>query len=420
MTRGMGVGTGAGAAVAVYQVRLDAWRRVPEEGNRPLTPGEAAGWLAGHLRATGFTHVEIAAPAEGAGRGAAFADLVGTLRDAGAGVLLEQALPPGGVVELERPEALAAVLSSSKALLGAGAAGLRLAIPPGADGRLAPSAERLVAVLGETMAARHPRALLVLGGPGGSPRALPAVAPPRTLLWREDWEGRTREYLALDPIHRAHRHDLVVRGVEDTLGAPALLPFSCGGATLLGGLWGQGPTSLDHLRLALGYAWCAPGAKLLCMGDEFGQRDPRRADGSLDWHLLGEEPHRQALRWVAHLNILLRGEPALGPGGSFSWVDAGDREQSVVCFERDAPDAGSRILVVCNFTPVPRPNYRIGASRGGLWAEILNSDAREYGGRGMGNLGGAEAAPVPFHGRRHSLSLLLPPLSVLVLRAPAP
>jgi 1,4-alpha-glucan branching enzyme len=132
--------------------------------------------------------------------------------------------------------------------------------------------------------------------------------------------------------------------------------------------------------------------------------------------LLEHAPHAGLRNWVRDLNHLYKNEPALheldcDPAG-FEWIDCGDSESSVVSLMRKGKSAATIILAVCNFTPVPRQNYRIGAPRAGYWREILNSDAREYGGSNMGNLGGVEAAPVPLHGRRNSLTLILPPLSV--------
>jgi 1,4-alpha-glucan branching enzyme len=119
---------------------------------------------------------------------------------------------------------------------------------------------------------------------------------------------------------------------------------------------------------------------------------------------------------VQELNRLYRSEPALheldcDPGG-FEWIDCGDADSSVVTLIRKAKSSSAIILVACNFTPVPRYNYRVGAPRGGFWQEVLNSDAHQYGGSNMGNLGGVEAVPIALHGRPYSLTIILPPLSV--------
>jgi len=123
---------------------------------------------------------------------------------------------------------------------------------------------------------------------------------------------------------------------------------------------------------------------------------------------------------VANLNQLYRSEPALHeadcePAG-FEWVDCNDSEASVISLLRKGRSAGDSILIVCNFTPVVRHNYRVGAPRGGFWRELLNSDAQDYGGSGQGNLGGVEAAPVPLHGRPYSLTVSLPPLAAVFFK----
>ena len=129
--------------------------------------------------------------------------------------------------------------------------------------------------------------------------------------------------------------------------------------------------------------------------------------------------HAGVQRWVADLNALYRREPALhqvdfDPAG-FEWIDCHDSEASVFSFLRH-PRQGPPVLVVCNFTPVPRTNYTVGVPEGGYWRELLNSDAVHYGGSGVGNLGGVDAAPVPSHGRFHSLALTVPPLAAVFLK----
>jgi 1,4-alpha-glucan branching enzyme len=177
------------------------------------------------------------------------------------------------------------------------------------------------------------------------------------------------------------------------------------------------------LRLLLGYMFTQPGKKLLFMGGEIGQWSEWSHEAEIEWHLLEHEEHRGILRWVTDLNRMYASEPALHeldfqPHG-FEWIEGNDAAQSVLAFLRK--DArGDEILAVFNFTPVPRENYRVGVPRDGRWREVLNSDAVEYGGSGVGNLGGAEATPVPYHGRFHSVVLTLPPLAAVFLRAPAP
>jgi 1,4-alpha-glucan branching enzyme len=184
-----------------------------------------------------------------------------------------------------------------------------------------------------------------------------------------------------------------------------------------GDMWQQ----FANLRALYGYMWTHPGKKLLFMGGEFGQRAEWAHDGQLEWNLLDYAEHASLLRWVSDLNRLYREEPALHAldhaSEGFEWIDCTDAQSSVIAYLRKPRvPADATLLVVCNFTPVPRTNYAVGVPRGGEWHEVLNSDARLYGGGGWGNLGGIEAAPVGAHGRSHSLSLTLPALSVLVFR----
>jgi 1,4-alpha-glucan branching enzyme len=141
---------------------------------------------------------------------------------------------------------------------------------------------------------------------------------------------------------------------------------------------------------------------------------------SLEWGLLQYAPHQGVQLWVQDLNRLYRSEAALyeldcQPEG-FEWIDCCDASAGVISFIRKAGSGDAVMLIVCNFTSVVRAHYRVGAPRGGFWREILNSDAKEYGGGARGNMGGVEASPIPLHGRLHSLDLTLPPLGILFLQ----
>jgi 1,4-alpha-glucan branching enzyme len=169
--------------------------------------------------------------------------------------------------------------------------------------------------------------------------------------------------------------------------------------------------------------YAQPGKKLLFMGGEIGQWTEWNHDSSVEWHLLDYPNHESLRRWVDELNWLYKREPALHEldleSGGFEWIDANDAENNVLSFIRKGRTTQDIILVLCNFTPVPRHSYRVGAPRGGFWREILNSDAREYGGSGQGNLGGVEAVPVPLHGRPRSLTVTVPPLGVVFFKSEA-
>jgi len=156
------------------------------------------------------------------------------------------------------------------------------------------------------------------------------------------------------------------------------------------------------------------------MGCEFGQRREWNHDDSLEWHVLQYPIHAGLQRWVKDLNHYYRSEPALYEvdfsNDGFEWVDFHDWEKSVIVFTRKGKDPANTVIVACNLTPVPRNNYRVGVPKPGYWQEAMNSDATIYNGSGQGNMGGVESVPVPSHGKFHSISLTLPPLSVLFMK----
>ena len=196
-----------------------------------------------------------------------------------------------------------------------------------------------------------------------------------------------------------------------------------GKGSLLGKMPGDDWQKFANLRLLLGYMWGQPGKKLLFMGGEIGQWDEWHHDTSIDWHLLEYATHVGVQRWVEDLNRLYRSEPALyeldfDPSG-FQWVIGNDADNSVFAFVRRPREPGPEILAIFNFTPVPRHGYRIGVRRG-VWREVLNSDAGEYGGSGVGNWGQVESIPIPSHGQLYSLPLTLPPLAAVFFRGPEP
>jgi 1,4-alpha-glucan branching enzyme len=177
---------------------------------------------------------------------------------------------------------------------------------------------------------------------------------------------------------------------------------------------------LANLRLLFGYQYTHPGKKLLFMGGEFGQWAEWSHEQSIEWHLFQYQSHYGVWKWVRDLNHLYRSEPALYEmdfeNAGFEWVDFSDQESSIISFLRKGRSTRDTVLVVCNFTPVPRLNYRVGVPEGGYWRELLNSDANDYGGDGFGNFGGQVALAEPCHHRSHSLLLGLPPLGIVVLK----
>jgi len=245
------------------------------------------------------------------------------------------------------------------------------------------------------------------------------------MKWNMGWMHDTLEYFSKEPIYRKYHHNQLTFSIWYAFSENFLLPLSHdevvhGKGSLLSKMAGDDWQKFANLRLLFGYMYTHPGKKLLFMGGEFGQWQEWYHEESLHWHLL-EYPHHQGIqKWIRDLNHFYRNEPALyeldfQPEG-FEWIDFSNWEESIIIFVRRDKSTKDIILVVCNFTPVPRYNYRVGVPEGGFWKEALNSDAQVYGGSGHGNLGGAEAAPIPWHGKNYSLSLTLPPLGVLIFK----
>jgi 1,4-alpha-glucan branching enzyme len=196
-----------------------------------------------------------------------------------------------------------------------------------------------------------------------------------------------------------------------------------GKGSLLGRMPGDDWQKFANLRALYGVMWAQPGKKLLFMGAEIAQWTEWHHETSLDWHLLQWDRHQGIARWLADLNHLYRRVPALHqldcePAG-FEWVDCNDWEQSTLAFLRRGRDPADMVLVVLNFTPVPREQHRVGLPVGGVWRELLNSDATLYGGSGVGNAGQIVAEPTPWHGRPYSARLVLPPLGALFFQPEA-
>src|SRR6202049_300208 len=246
------------------------------------------------------------------------------------------------------------------------------------------------------------------------------------LKWDMGWMHDTLKYFANDPIHRKYHHNQLTFRMLYGFTAHFVLPLSHdevvhGKGSLIQRMAGDEWQKFANLRLLFGYMYAQPGKKLLFMGDEFGQEREWTHDGALEWEVLQYPFHRGLQSWVEQLNRLYSGEPALheldaDPKG-FEWIDCNDNVASTLALVRKGKSSKQRIVVVCNFTPVPRVGYRLGVPAGGFWRELLNSDAKEYGGSGMGNLGGVVAEEQPVHGRPYSLSLTLPPLAAVFLKA---
>jgi 1,4-alpha-glucan branching enzyme len=245
------------------------------------------------------------------------------------------------------------------------------------------------------------------------------------MKWDMGWMHDTLAYFSQNPIHRKYHHNHLTFRMLYGFTENFVLPLSHdevvhGKGSLIGKMPGDEWQKFANLRLLFGYMFAQPGKKLLFMGDEFGQVREWTHDASLEWHVLQYAFHRGVQFWVEQLNRVYREQPALheldtDPAG-FEWVDANDNETSVLSFLRKGKSPTDTVLIVCNFTPVPRLEYRVGVPCGGYWRELLNSDAKDYAGSGMGNEGGVRAEYRPGHGRPHSLRMTLPPLGVLFLK----
>ncbi|MDQ8021383.1 MAG: 1,4-alpha-glucan branching protein GlgB [Moraxellaceae bacterium] len=246
------------------------------------------------------------------------------------------------------------------------------------------------------------------------------------MKWNMGWMHDTLNYFGRESIHRRFHHNDITFSLVYAFSENFVLPLShdevvYGKGSLLARQRGDRWQQFANLRAMLGYMWGHPGKKLLFMGGEFGQPEEWSHEAQLGWHLLEYIEHRGLSQWVRDLNRCYREQPALHrrdfDSSGFQWVESNDADQSVLAFLRYADNAAP-VLVVCNLTPVPRPFHRLGVPYGGYWRELLNSDAVEYGGSGIGNHGGIHSQAQTWGSFQHSLSLHLPPLSTLILVAP--
>ena len=242
--------------------------------------------------------------------------------------------------------------------------------------------------------------------------------------WNMGWMHDTLEYISHEPIHRQYHHNEMTFSMVYAYSEHFILPISHdevvhGKGSLVGRMPGDRWQELANLRAYLAYMWAHPGKKLLFMGSEFAQSNEWSSERSLDWWLLQFPEHAGVLQTVTDLNALYRATPALwqrddDPGG-FEWIDANDSGSNAFTWIR-RDDEGGMLAVVANLSPVPREGYRLGLPAEGRWTEVLNTDAVEYGGSGLGNFGAVHAEAISWHGRPASASLVLPPLATSYFR----
>ncbi|MDD5773751.1 MAG: 1,4-alpha-glucan branching protein GlgB [bacterium] len=249
------------------------------------------------------------------------------------------------------------------------------------------------------------------------------------MKWNMGWMHDTLEYFKKDPLHRKHHQNDITFSMWYAFTENFLLPFSHdevvhGKGSLFGKMSGIDTwQKFANLRLLFGFMYMHPGKKLLFMGDEIAQWKEWDEAHSLEWDVLKYPDHQGIRMWVRDLNYFYRNEPAMYELdfelAGFKWVDFHDVNNSILSFLRMGKTTDDKILVICNFTPVIRHDYKVGVPEDGFWKEVLNSDAKCYGGSNQGNMGGVEAVEFNMNNMDHSISVTLPPLGVVVFKKEA-
>jgi 1,4-alpha-glucan branching enzyme len=245
-----------------------------------------------------------------------------------------------------------------------------------------------------------------------------------TFKWNMGWMHDTLDYVSKEPVHRRWHHDELTFSLVYAWDENFVLPLSHdevvhGKGALLRKIPGDEWQQFATLRALYAHMWAHPGKQLLFMGGELGQGTEWTEAGSLDWYVLDYPLHQGLERCVGDLNGIYRSEPALWevdfrPAG-FAWLVGDAREDNVLAYARFSADRARTLVCLVNFSPVVRHHWRVPLPADGTWREVLNTDAAEYGGSGVGNLGGVEARPEPLHGRPFSAGVTLPPLAALWL-----
>ncbi len=489
-------GGGFDRPMAIYEVHLGSWARVPEEGNRFLSYRELAHRLVPYVKEMGFTHLELLpvmehpfsgswgyqvlgffAPTSRFGPPEDFKFFVDACHDAGLGVILDWV--PGhfpkdahGLAQFDgtslyehedprqgehqdwgtlifnygRNEVRNFLLSNALFWLEEyHVDGLRVDavasilyldysrragewVPNRFGGRENLDAISFLQELNRLTHGEHPGTITAAeestAWPGVS-RPVHAGGLGFSYKWNMGWMHDILQYAHEDPVHRRWHHSLITFSMLYAFTENFILPLSHdevvhGKGGMLDKMPGDAWQKRATLRGLYAFMYGHPGKKLMFMGDEFGQWREWNHDRSLDWHLLDDPPHAALRRFVRDLNRHYHAEPALyerdfDPDG-FRWIDANDNENSVLSMVRYARDRRAFLIMVFNFTPVPRPGYRIGVPEPGWYAELLNSDSDVYGGSNVGNGGGVASDPIPAHGFDQSVCLMVPPLGCLFLK----
>jgi 1,4-alpha-glucan branching enzyme len=243
------------------------------------------------------------------------------------------------------------------------------------------------------------------------------------LKWNMGWMHDSLDYFTHEPIHRSYHHNRMTFSIMYAFTENFMLSLSHdevvhGKKSLISKMPGDDWQKFANLRTLFGFMFAHPGKKLHFMGMEFGQWNEWNYHQSLDWHLLDHDTHKGLQFFIKDLNSVYKRYPALFEMDfsheGFKWIDANDSQNSILSFVRYDKEKKNEVVVVANFTPVPRYNYRLGVPEDTHWKEILNSDAKQYGGSGMGNFGGVDSTPVPYHGEDFSINILIPPLGIVM------
>ncbi|MBJ6765617.1 1,4-alpha-glucan branching protein GlgB [Myxococcaceae bacterium JPH2] len=478
---------------SIYEVHLESWRRVVEDGDRPMTYRELAPALSEYTRAMGFTHVELLPVAEHPYGGSwgyqvggyysptarfghpdDFRFLVDHLHQAGVGVIVdwvpghfprdahalgefdgtalyEHADPRKGaqpdwgtlVFNFGRNEVRNFLIANALFWLEEyHVDGLRVDavasmlyldysrkqgewIPNRWGGRENEEAIQFMRELNDTVRRKHPGAVMI----AEESTAWPRVSQPTSegglgfhFKWNMGWMHDTLSYFSKDAIYRQYHHNQLTFGLLYAFSEHFMLPLSHdevvhGKGSLYGRMSGDAWQKRANLRALFAWMWAHPGKKLLFMGGEFGQPAEWNHDRSLDWHLLEDAGHRGIHALVRDLNRMYRDLPALYDADSepvgFQWLQPDSSAANVFAFVRRARQPGRHVVCVANLSPVPREGYRVGFPLHGRYVELLNTDASDYGGSGLGNQGLVSTEPTGWDGQPASALLTLPPLSVL-------
>ena len=244
------------------------------------------------------------------------------------------------------------------------------------------------------------------------------------MKWMMGWMHDTLEYFKKEPVYRKHHQNDLTFSMTYAFTENFMLPFShdevvYGKQSLVYRMPGDEWQRFANLRLLFGYMFTHPGTNIMFMGGEFGQTAEWNFQQSLDWHLLEYGGHSGVQQFVKDLNATYKNFPALyekqfSPEG-FQWIDYGDHENSVLTYIRKGHDEKNDLIIACNFTPILRENYRVGIPKKGKMKEVLNSDAKEYGGGGNLNTS-IKTSTKAWHGHKKSIEITIPPLGIVILK----